>query len=347
MVNTLNKIKKAIGYYVASKHPISDLERVAYPGQPMVNRMYKTGYEEFFNMLPIIEPNDPLLDQKKEESKSVMQHLGEELKAAPWVHANVPPAGEYGFNRTILGMEAPQTVMVGQPGAAGVALKEGAEILLARWNDFTSPVHGHADGYMHEEIISGRMRVNTYRLVQPTQNKVRLVMTEIVGPGTFVSGYAAPSPDKYFKRQNLIHNFTSVGFATSLHYVPEHTRDGRDNGFEVEYFDDISPITKDDVKRINSFQGMYLQKGDVVLVRSSNVPEYGDHYIVVTGPPVMKDHGFRIQDVALTAPHNTLLDQYEMETGLILLQLKKDCADKFLSFHGITMEAGEVKFPAA
>jgi hypothetical protein len=109
-------------------------------------------------------------------------------------------------------------------------------------------------------------------------------------------------------------------------------------------------MTVDDVTRITSKDGLYLKKGEVVMVRSSNVPDYGDHFIVITGHPIMKDHGLRPQDVAIQASTNgiSLLDLFDMEMGLTLLKLKKDARQAFHDFHGITMNSqGEVTFPEA
>ena len=129
--------------------------------------------------------------------------------------------------------------------------------------------------------------------------------------------------------------------------LPEHTRDGRDNGFTVENFADKTAVLVDDYERITSQQGMHLQNGEVVLVRSSNVPEYGDHYIVVTGHPVMKEHGLRVQDEAIQASEfeTKLLNKFEPIMGLTLLKLNPDAQQMFHEFHGITMNGREVIFP--
>lgn len=315
-----------------SQDPDGDMALVAYPGQHLKMRGYHHGYEYSMAEMPIITPSSPFRSDMVRMSKETLNKLAKELSTAEWVKDKEP--GEKDFARTVLALESPQV------GKAGI--KEGSEILIAHWGKgFQSPVHGHAAGYMHEEIIYGKILVNTYRIVR--DNIVRLIKTEIVGPGTFVSEFAEQKPDAKFKRQTLIHNFKAIEASASLHYVPEHTRDGRDNGFMVEYFD--QHLCFEDVTRIDSKQGMYLQKGEVVLVRSTNVPEYGDHFIVITGAPTLKEHGLRPQDVAISAPKNTLLDKFPLQTGLTLLKLNKQAQERFLTFHGIEIVNGEVVFP--
>ena len=328
---------------VSSSTPEEDIMMVAYEGQDYTRRMYKGGYENFFDEMPVLRSDDPLLDEKVQMSHHIMQRLAGKLRIAPWVREMQP--GENGFNRTILALEKPVPVKLNGEDI----YKEGAEFVMARWgNGHTSPVHGHAIGYIHEEILFGMMRVNTYRMVDMDKPVVRPVLTTIETAGTFASLYTRPGK-YYFKRQTLIHNFTSIGFSTSLHFLSEHTRDGRDNQFEVERFDDMYKLTVDDVTRINSQQGMYLRKGDVVLVRSSNVPEYGDHYIVVTGHPVKKDHGLRVQEKAIYAPDGSkLLDCFEMQQGLTLLKLKDRAKEAFHGFHNISLDKdGDVVWPQA
>ena len=80
-----------------------------------------------------------------------------------------------------------------------------------------------------------------------------------------------------------------------------------------------------DFQRISTLDAMYLQKDDIVLVRSSNVPKYGDHIILVTGPVVKKEHGMRPQtDVYEGKPWVTeTLDSVSGKEELIIaLKLK-------------------------
>lgn len=328
-------------FYEASKRPMEDMNLIAYPGQPYRQRMYRPGYEQYLNRLQVIEP-DSVNECQVNGNRTTIQKLAGELRNTQWLQAAY--MGENEFARTVLALEQPKIMKCG----ALKTYKESVELIVAQWgNGFSSPVHGHAAGYMHEEILFGKMLVNTYRLMGEDGNIVRPLRTDIVGPGTFVSQYSPAAQNARFKRQNLIHNFTSIGTSSSLHYLPEHTRDGRDNGFAVQYFDDYFPMIKKDVTRVTSIQALYSQIGEVILVRSSAVPEYGDHYIVITGRPVVKEHGVRPQDVAIQAPKNKLLNEYTMNIGLTLLKLNKPATEAFLQYHGIVIDNGKVVFPTA
>lgn len=294
------------------------------------------GFEEFFNRIPVLSDNDELLAGKVSLAKSLMNNLADNLRKDDKLTLD---PGKGNFNRFILAIEDPTTC---DNGGGTNVIKAGSEIVLAVWGDgFSSPVHGHASGFLHEEIISGKVRVNTYQKINDQQ--VRLVETTIAGPGELISVYNKHSKE----RDNLIHNFTAIGHTVTLHFLPEYNRDGRDNKFAVEYFEDRFELNVESVERIDSYQGMYLQPGDVVMVRSTNVPEYGDHFIVVTGPPVVKPHGLRVQDKAIRMSPNgyNLLDLYEQKTGLTLLKLKREAQLAFLTFHEIRIgEKGKLVF---
>jgi hypothetical protein len=326
---------------VSSTQPLVDLDRVAYPGQDPMRRMYRSGYEQFFNSLPVMDAADPLLPIMQNQSESIMMQLAEKLLADGWATNEQIPEPN-GFNRTILAMQSP---VMHEDG-----LHEGAEIVLARWGEgHTSPVHGHAAGFEHEAILSGLMRINTYRMTNPLSDKVRPVETFIQAPGVFVSRYTAPNPNNWFKRQALIHNFTAVGGpATSLHYLGEHTRDGRDNGFVVEHFEDRYPLTAFDVEQIDINQSLSLRNGEVILVRSASVPYLLDHFIVVTGRPILKPHGLRVQErsIQAAAASSRLLNAYEANIGgVTLLKLLPHARSAFHLFHAISIQNDTVIFP--
>lgn len=325
----------AIATLTATSTPFADLELLAYPGQDPRLRMYYAGYEAFFNNMPVLDQADPFLDAKVRMTSDIMKQMAEKLREDIYITDLMRPEPAE-FTRSILALEAPKWKR-GNP--------EGTEVVVAKWGDgYTSPVHGHAAGYMHEEILTGKMRVNTYRITNADLRIVRPLATTIVTEGTFASLYNMPGR---IPREALVHNFTAIGYAATLHYLPEHTRDGRDNGFQVERFTNVHPLLPEDVERITAMEGMYLRKGDVVLVRSENVPEYGDHFIVVTGEPIMKEHGLRVQDVAIheeTIYTAHLLDHFGMENGLCLLRLKPEAQKTFHKFHNITVDAGGVLF---
>lgn len=316
----------------ASKNPLQDIDRASYLGQDPKRKQFREGYQWFMNKMPAIDTTIPVPQSTIQLSKYWMEVLANDLGSEKWITEKQMEPNT--FERTIVAIEEPDSS------------REGAEIVVAQWGTgFSSPVHGHAVGYIHEAILSGRVRVNTYRMVDQSSNVVRPVRTDIVNKGTFASVYNAPNPSNKFARQALIHNFTALETTSTLHFLPEHTRDGRDNRFEVEHFDQVHPIFAHQVMPVSGKDAMYAQKGDVFIVRSPNVPEYGDHYIVITGAPVVKEHGLRPQDIAIQAVGVAeLLDQYQTFNGLILLKLDKTTTKRFHEFHGITVDNGDVIF---
>lgn len=330
----------------ASTTPKEDILKVAYEGQPETSRQYQSGWESLFNELPVIDNDNaeimlPITQTiMKRLSYSLQQNINGFNSFEKIAHL---PADNQ-FHRTIIAMESPKFV----DKYDNTKYQEGAELVIAKWGKgFASPVHGHSTGYMHEEVLKGKIRVNTYRIVDMENKIVVPYKTEIIGPGVFVSGYAPHDKSHIHKRQTLIHNFVAVEPSISLHYLPEHTRDGRDNAFRVQHFTSNHSLTEEDVTRITAREGMYLKPGDVLLVRSTNVPEYGDHFVVVTGPPIMKEHGLRVQDVSIEASQKDteFLNNYEPETGLILLKLNERVKEHFLNFHNIQLENNKVLFP--
>lgn len=330
----------------ASTTPEQDILKVAYEGQPETSRQYQSGWETLFNELPLIDNDNveimlPITQTiMKRLSYSLQQNINGFNSFAKIAHL----PGDKKFERTIIGMEQPTPYLENNERK----YKEGAELVIAKWGKrFASPVHGHSTGYMHEEVLKGKIKVNTYRIVDMENKIVVPYKTEIIGPGVFVSGYAPHDNTHTHKRQTLIHNFEAVEPSITLHYLPEHTRDGRDNAFKVQYFTSDVSLKEDEVTRITSREGMFLKPGDVLLVRSSNVPEYGDHFVVVTGPPIMKEHGMRVQDISIEASHKDteFLNNYEPETGLILLKLNNRAKEHFLAFHHIDVINNKVLFP--
>lgn len=319
--------------FTASSNPIATIDKIAYEGQPPYLRMYRPGFELLFNQLPVLKADDQYLDAKIRITQDVMKSISESLGLAGWPFMNNSPQK---FKRTIIGIEDTET-------------GEGAEVVVARWSEgFSSPVHGHAPGYMHEEILKGKLRVDTFRIVDKDKRIVRPSERVIIKKGVFVSEFSQEATETENTRDHLVHTFTALEQTTTLHFLPEHTRDGRDNQFTVENFADAAPLTKEDVSRIDSRQGFYLPKGEVVLVRSTNVPDYGDHYIVIIGHPVVKEHGLRPQDRAFptTSADTGLLDEFPLRMGLTLLRLNPEARDRFHEFHGIEMVDGNVVFPS-
>lgn len=106
---------------------------------------------------------------------------------------------------------------------------------------------------------------------------------------------------------------------------------------------DLLFLTTNDVVKIDTKQAMYLQKGDVALVRSTNVAEYRDHFMLVTGPIVKKEHGMRPKvDVYRAEDGDSMLLDI-IATGhemAVILKLKDPAKMKFMEY----ANSGKIKF---
>lgn len=305
----------------ASKNPLEDIEKVSYEGQDPNMKRYAFGYEEFMDNMPILENGDSL-NLNMIRTESVMAFLSEKIKKDK--ELMLLDVKDNKFKRTIVALEPPELV--------SNEYRAKSEIIVAHWGKgFKSPIHGHSTGLLYEEVLSGMIKVYNYTIVDEEKRIVRPHSIQIIKEGVFVSEFA-PHTEHENKRRTLVHNFEAIERSNTLHYLPEHTRDGRDNTFTLEQWEDF---TINDVERINSFQGLNLPIGSVVLVRSSNVPEYGDHFIIVTGRPIVKEHGIRPQDMSIMASSSdsTILDAFPMIMGLTLLKLSEEKAQSFHRFH--------------
>jgi pyoverdine/dityrosine biosynthesis protein Dit1 len=106
-------------------------------------------------------------------------------------------------------------------------------------------------------------------------------------------------------------------------------------------------LGRQDVVRMRSVDFMVAPVGTVLLVRSSNVKEMGDHFIVITGGLIHKKHGLRPQTLAISDQgQKALLDQFEADDeGVILLRLDHPARERFLYRFGIAVFGQEVKYP--
>lgn len=329
----------------ASEAPVQVISGLAYPGQPQNFRLYRKGYESFFNLMPVLESGDEMLKDKMKITELVLENMVKSVKQDGWTLEDQP--GEKQFKRTIIAISNPIDQNM-HSGRVSAKLKPGPEVIIAQWGKgFDSPVHGHAPGLLYENILSGRIRVNAYRIVNLKKKIVRPMETMIVTDGVFLSTFTQGEDGK---RDMYVHNYHPLEPSVSLHFVPEYTRDGRDNKFEPEFFEDVYGLMMKELIPTTSQEAIYRSQssdnlGDVYLVRSKNVEGLGDHYIVITGHPVQKENGLRPQNRAIQAPHTAgILDVAEDRSGLKLLRLNEVARKAFHKFHGITVEENKVVF---
>lgn len=111
-------------------------------------------------------------------------------------------------------------------------------------------------------------------------------------------------------------------------------------------FDDVIQIDESDVKRVTTKEALYLPEGEVLMVRSLNVPELGDHYAVIVGPPKVKPHGIKPQVavIPMSKEHKSMLDKEREQMGVTAFKLLGTAKKLFHKFYGITVDGGVVKF---
>jgi hypothetical protein len=246
----------------ASKNPIKDIRKVSYEGQKPSMRRYMPGLENFFQQIPKRITNERHVAVTRYWLDLIARILLSFKRDLIMLHVN-PKS----FKRTILALEKPKKLKSGE-------YKAGSEIIVAHWGaGFTSPVHGHKPGYLYERLLTGKVILNSFRLMG--DGMVRPTVSVLHGPGMVTDEFI---PDKTEERKFFIHNYEVIEQSTSLHILSEFNRDGRDNTFKVEYFEDLFTIEPRSIKRSDIAK---LPVGSVVAVRSSNAPEYGDHYIVM------------------------------------------------------------------
>lgn len=96
-------------------------------------------------------------------------------------------------------------------------------------------------------------------------------------------------------------------------------------------------LAASDVTRVSAEEPLQSRMGDVYLVRSKNVEELGDHYIVIIGGLVQKAHGLRPADMTFAIhPHEqTPLHAYRKDEALVLLKLNDTACDRFYAAYNV------------
>lgn len=90
---------------------------------------------------------------------------------------------------------------------------------------------------------------------------------------------------------------------------------------------------------------MLMPNGSVAFVKSPALPELGPHYIVITGEPIMKEHGLRPQTLTITAGEcSGLLEKFKDESGRAILVLNKQATREFHKHYGLSMEGQKVVY---
>lgn len=105
-----------------------------------------------------------------------------------------------------------------------------------------------------------------------------------------------------------------------------------------------------DVAQIDTKEAAYLQIGDVALIRSQNIREIGDHFILVVGAPIKTSIGLRPQTLIFNIEnmgainYHPLLDGRPYFNGVTILKLKETAKQEFYKQVRVTVENNKVSF---
>lgn len=335
-----------------SLDPIHAIARamVNLPGNSGLHNVpaFRKGYEYTLNAMPdFTHPDTAPTPGMVDYAAALMRGLATDLGWGGWVHDITRTAQANTVSRTILGID-----------------HNGPEIVVGTWGrGFEAVAHGHAAGFLNDILLTGKLLSSTYRLVAPDSNVVRTVETKILTPmdtmlkpqyHTRRNVYCSDSLMSSEARTHLnnldrshgIHSFNPLENSSSLHFVPEHPRDGVDNTFQVEHFEIVWHLNSGDFDRLLTDDEIReLKVGDVVLTRNMYGSDLGDHYTVITGPPILATWGVRkLTGVTIQAPKASFLNFFQ-DLEKVNLQLNPEMARRFRQFHGITIANGKVQLP--
>lgn len=316
--------------FKASDTPIMDLHALAVQNQNPKISHYKQGYEYAFNAMPKIDSVSTNWEHAAMDAQ--MSHLVHKLYDIPWVWHNIPIKGN--ILRTVIAMEKPE--------CNGMTLNDGSELIVVNWKPgFKTPAHGHARGYMHERLIFGKMRQGTYRIVDPHKRIVRPIGVEVFGNTDQIID-AGFNHDNGIENGAFIHDFTILEPTATLNLVPNHPKDTNGNTYIIEEFGfkHIS-FQLEKLLPISTGATLKLPPGEVILVRSKNTKDLGDHFYVIDAPPHEKPVGMRPVGHAIQASSDfsRLLDTvWQHDSSVEIFRLMPEVRDWFLEWHGIQVQ---------
>lgn len=100
------------------------------------------------------------------------------------------------------------------------------------------------------------------------------------------------------------------------------------------------------ITQITSEQFISLPIGSVVLVRSRNVPDLGDHYAVISGGLIEKPYGLRPETLVISAPNmSAFLSMYKSINGVKLLLLNEKARECFYNRYYLKIIGGSLVYP--
>jgi len=178
------------------------------------NNSYQPGFEFYLNYIPVIHgKDDPKIGEKKDYIADIIGDLAERLMQESWVLDNWPAPHQM-LNRVMLGIDE----------------VTGGELVMVRWNPIETPIHGHQYGQMIDFLVKGKAKEIEYEIQDEKQRKVQEIgFHEFKSMEVLSNDFHAA--ETLVSRGALIHKFIPIMKCITLHYIPEHPRDGKGNLF--------------------------------------------------------------------------------------------------------------------
>lgn len=175
---------------------------------------YRSGYERYMALMPkIIRHDDPNKQLKLEATEAIFNHLASVLADQSWISDNWP-ADDKIITRTVLAIDK----------------ETGSQLLLARWNVYDLPIHGHAPGQAIDFLIKGSASAIEYEIVDAGKRLVVQKSPEVLYDEMSVLMNEYNTSDDT-SHAAFIHKFIPRTKCITLHLVPELPRDGHGNLF--------------------------------------------------------------------------------------------------------------------
>ncbi|GEM_PF-805761 len=314
----------------ASTQPEAVLPRLLNPN-PLGFTTYRPGFEGYFERIPRMDPTRPYPTEEVEQTRRVLGELAMAVLEREDA-MDLPQVEDGKFGRVVLGLEDPSE-------GEDRVLVPGTEVIIALWGrGFKTPVHGHKVGYLHEALVKGSIDISMYERLRSGRLDARFALFDRTvqqrEPGIFCSAFTQDVGQ--LERSAVIHNFAALEPTMTLHYLPEHIRDARGNKFEVvgKKNDREFEVDESNVQRMQLEDFIASNVGDVYLVRSPSVPQYGDHYVLIVGGIVQKPHGMRPDDVLFSAGSGTPLKSYGKDE-LVIFKLSGAARNAFYEHYAI------------
>lgn len=340
-------------YLKPAADPEAVIQSLAMDHQPPIRRMYRPGYQELMARMPYIDAMRADQGPQIAATKEILTEIGTRVTLALQDGSlNLPDIANGEFGRVILAIE--------EPARKNGEVVPGAEVVLALWGKgFYSPVHGHAPGFINESLLRGAFDVNLFERVGGREVRQARYSRTIQQrqPGIFYEEFVQNVGDD--PRSSVIHNFRAIGegVTASLHYLPEHVRDGNANRFNVVNTPESAQIP-DYINTIPHRPGFKLDEGEykevepsdvldkvakeqygtVYLVRSDNVSFLGVHYVIITGSMTQKIHGFRPQDKTILVPRDEITpfnNNIIYDKTVRILELSSEAQKRFYKHYGL------------